>query len=138
MQNTEVVKKFSYLRIIFFSIFFQLVQRQYFHRHLDVETGWGFEMCNQYRRRCTGLLVISEPFSNTEPESGITNPAMRFRIVVLPLPVGPTITNVSLVSTRMSNGPSIKPGNFLVIPTSSRVNPIFPPFEPLRRLEVLL
>ena len=65
---------------------------------------------------------MSKPSNNIEPESGFTNPEMIFRIVDLPLPVGPIITKIFSFFILRSNGPSVNPGNFFVIPISSSVN----------------
>ena len=73
-------------------------------------------------RRCTGTVVMSKPSNNIAPESGFSNPAMRFKIVDLPLPVGPIITKIFPFSILRFNGPSVNPGNFFVILTSSSVN----------------
>jgi hypothetical protein len=40
-------------------------------------------------RRCGGTSLTSAPFSEIVPAVRVSNPAMRFRVVVLPDPLGP-------------------------------------------------
>ena len=41
-------------------------------------------------RRCGGTSLTSVPLSAIEPAVSVSNPAMRFRVVVLPEPLGPS------------------------------------------------
>src|SRR5262245_44839318 len=47
------------------------------------------------RRRSGAKLVTSSPSTRMRPESGVSNPAVRRRIVVFPLPDGPSRATIS-------------------------------------------
>src|SRR5438477_11912273 len=82
------------------------------------------------RRRAGGSVVTSSPPITMRPVSGASKPAMRRKIVVFPLPDGPSSDRISPRAISHPIGPTTTAADHCLRTPASVTNPVTTPTPP--------